>query len=272
MKMKFITLNVCLLISFISCAVPVAPIVKGASMVWDEVAKVALKVSGKNVTDDAVKATAQNLSKIAGTQGDDAARLAAKGGVEAVEKSLALGPRFTQLLQKAATISDDAIKLAVLHSDDVLKYSAKYGDDIIAINARAPGLSGRLIKSLDGCPVQPSLKVMSKLSKEELPRAIGLLEKCKPAAKVPYLKAVEKEGSGFIDKLMKMSGKQIMATGVTASMVVAATGFSVAGITVAYKASTIIAVGVILVFALVAILWVWSKFKNKKEIKKEKRK
>ncbi len=145
MKMKFTTLSACLLASFMTYAVPVAPIVKGATMVWDEVAKVALKISGKEITKNSVKDTAGKLSKIAGTQGDNAARLAAKGGVVAIEKSVTLGPKFTRLLMKSATISDDAIKSAARYSDDVLKYSAKYGDDVIVINAKAPGLSGRQI-------------------------------------------------------------------------------------------------------------------------------
>ncbi len=229
MKMKFTTLSACLLASFMTCAVPVAPIVKGVATVWDEVAKVALKISGKEATKDSVKATAGNLSKIAKTQGDDASRLAAKGGVEAVEKSVALGLKFTRMLMKSAAISDDAIKYATRHSDDVLKYSAKYGDDVIIVNAKAPGLSGRLIKSLDGCPVQPSLKAMAKLPKEELPRAIVLLEKCENAAKIPYLDAIQKDGAGFVDKLIKLDGRQIMAAGVSASMIIGVTGGAIAG-------------------------------------------
>ncbi len=131
MKMKIITLNICLLVSFITYAVPVKPLVKGTFMAWDEVAKVALKISGKEMSDDAVKVTVQNLEKIAKIHGDEAARLAAKGGIEAIEKSVALAPKFTYALAKSASIPAKA-SITSMSAKKILATGGAVGGVVVA--------------------------------------------------------------------------------------------------------------------------------------------
>ncbi len=88
MNMKIIALNICLAASFIGHASPITPIVKGATKVWDEAAKVFTK------------------------QGDDVTRAAAKGGAKVAGKSTALATKFSDGLAKSSTIPAKASEIS----------------------------------------------------------------------------------------------------------------------------------------------------------------
>lgn len=204
-------------------------IIKGVVHSWDDVAKIALKVSGRNVSDDAVKAAAKTLKNVAGKYGDDIAEASTRGGIEVAEQATKRGGgRFLQLVKVAGSYSDDSLRFLALHADDVVEYSMKYGDDIVRLNAKAPGLVPRVASVLEKSGVtgvQSAMRTMANLPTEDIPRVVGALEK-NPSVAREFVEHLEKGGKYFVDKLFSMNAKQIMAGGLTASMIVMASGAS----------------------------------------------
>lgn len=204
-------------------------IIKGVSHSWDDVAKMALKVSGRNASDDAVKAAARTIKNVAGKYGDDIAEASTRGGIEVAEQAAKRGGgRFLHLVKVAGNYSDDSLRFLALHADDVIKYSAKYGDDIVRLNAKVPGMVPRAVSVLEErgvTGVQSAMRAMADLPTEDIPRVVGTLEK-NPSVAREFVEHLVKGGKYFVDKLFSVNAKQIMAGGLTASMIVMASGAS----------------------------------------------
>lgn len=200
-------------------------IVKGVFKTWDEIAKVALKVSGKAVTDDAVKASARTIEEAASRYGDDVAKAAMRGGVEVAEQSVKHGGRFVRCLNTAATYSDDAVKAIARNGGDVVKYVGKYGDDAVVLASKTPGTFTHGIALIEKSGVEnvgQTLKaVATQIPDEQIPQIFGAIQK-NPVVAKDFLEGVSKGGKYFVDKIFALNGKQIM-TGTlgTAAIVVA---------------------------------------------------
>lgn len=206
-------------------------VVKGAFKTWDEIARLALKVSGKPLTDDAVKGTAKMIESAAGKYGDDVAVATIRGGVEVSEETLKTGGRFFVAVKKSGVLTDDALQFLARNSDEVLKLSSKYGDDILRLNGKVPGVMGRGVKVFEksGVDITRALKSVSELPKEDIPRVLGAMEK-NPSVAREIVEHIEKGGKYFVDKIFALHGKQIVAGGLTSAMIVAAVkGMDVAG-------------------------------------------
>lgn len=147
-------------------------IVKGVTKTWDDVAKAALKASGKSVSDDAVKTTARMMEKTAAKYGDDVVKAAMRGGVEVAEQSLKHGPEFVRLLSHATNYSDDTVRM-----------------------------------------------VATMVPAEDLSRVFGVVKR-NPQVADQFLDAVAKGGKHFVDKIFAVNAKQILAGGLTYSMIV----------------------------------------------------
>ena len=204
--------------------------IKGVFHSWDDVARMALKASGRNASDDAVKAAAKTIKNVAGKYGDDIAEASTRGGIEVAEQATKRGGgRFLQLVKVAGNYSDDSLRFLALHTDDVVKYSAKYGDDVVLLlNAKAPGLVPRAASVLEKRGVngvQSAMRAMADLPTEDIPRVVGALEK-NPSVAREFVEHLVKGGKYFVDKLFSVNAKQIMAGGLTASMIVMASGAS----------------------------------------------
>ncbi len=226
----------CALLSVCTAFGSVGVAVKVIATQWDEVAKIALKVSGKNTTDDAIRVTSQNLSTIAGAQGDDIAKVVARGGVEAVEQTLSKGSHYTAILMKSAHLGDDAIRHTALYADDLAALIPKYGDDVVRLNARLPGQVNEIVTLLSktGKPVQPILAELATFPEASLPRAVGLLRRCdSPATQEKFVEGLQRGGAYFIESLYRGNARQIMAKGVTSAMVALAIGGGVGTVIVA---------------------------------------
>lgn len=217
MKTLFVLFLLCSM-AWTAFAIPVTPIVKGTAKVvpkvWDDVAKLALKVSGREVTDDAIKVTAKTLQTTAAKYGDDVAKAAARGGVEVAEQSLKRGASFVSLIRRAGTVSDDALRAVAKNSDDVVKYAAKYGDDVtIKLAEKAPGVFTRGITLVEKAGTKNTGKTLAVLAEkipgEELPRVYSAIERNPKVAK-EFLDGVTRGGEKFVDKIFKLNGKQIL--------------------------------------------------------------
>ena len=220
-----------LLVSFVDTfALPISPLLKLGLKTWDDAAKIALKVSGKSLTDDAVKATAKTLEKASTKYGDDVLKQSLHGGVEVSEQALRHGNRFVKALRLCPT--HIAARNLALHSDDVLKLSAKYGDDIVRLNAKIPGQTSKVVDicKKSGFPVEEGLKLFDTgLREADLTRVIGALNRTKDThIQNQFLKSLRVGGNKFVDKIFAQSGRQILARGLSSAMIITAGGVAVA--------------------------------------------
>lgn len=188
--------------------------IKGAFRTWDEIAKVALKASGKAVAPDAVKASAKTLEKAASRCGDDIAEVAMRGGMEVAEQSIKHGGAFVRYVKAAGAYSDDAVKAIARNADDVVRYTAKYGDDVVVLGCKAPGVFTHGIALVEKSGVKnvgQTLKVIAtQIPEEQIPQVFGAIQKNPTVAK-QFLEGVAKGGKYFVDKIFYLNGRQILA-------------------------------------------------------------
>lgn len=205
---------------------PGTVVVKGVTMLWDDVARVALKVAGKECTDDAVKASAKVLAEASGKYGDDVAEVAMRGGIEVAEGSLKHGKPFVELLRRnSGKMTSSILRQTALHADEMVKLSAQYGDDVIRLNEKLPGQTARLLSAIEksGTTKAGALQMANALPTSELSRVTKCLESSVDGAtRKVLLGAVQKGGSKFLDKLFAANARQIMAGGVTTAMILVA--------------------------------------------------
>lgn len=221
--MKVTLFAVVAAMSIITFAGPTGLVIKGALKTWDEIAKIALKVSGKSASDDAVKAAAKTLSTASGKYGDDVAEAAMHGGIEVAEQTVKHGGGFAKIIGDALKMSPTGLREIALHSDDVIKFVGKYGDDVLRIS-KAPGMIERGVPLLEEClgsNAGRSIKAIGGLSAEDIPRTIGAIEKNKSVARL-FAAHVERFGTHFVDQVFKMNRGQIMAGTLGAAAIVAA--------------------------------------------------
>jgi hypothetical protein len=200
-------------------------VVKGVAKTWDEVAKIALKASGKSVTDDAVKGASKTIQNAASKYGDDVAISSMRGGVEVAEQSLRRGGDFVTLLRSAGKHSDDAVKAIALNSDDAIKYATKYGDDVVMLSAKAPGVFTRgiaLVEKSGGANAKNAIKVIAtELPDDQITQVFGAIER-NPSVAGEFIDGMVKGGKYFLDKIFAVNGKQILAGGLTSAMIIVA--------------------------------------------------
>ena len=199
-------------------------VVKGVFKTWDEVAKIALKASGKAATDDAVKAAAKTLEKASSCHGDEVATRAMRIGVEVAELSLRHEGRFVAFLKASRACSDDAVKKLVLNADDAVKFAEKYGDDVVRLGVKAPGVFTHGIALVEKSGVKnvgaTIGNIAESLPAEQIPQVFGAVQR-NPAVAKEFLDAVSRGGSRFVDKVFELHGKQILAGTLGASAIVA---------------------------------------------------
>lgn len=187
-------------------------VIKGVFKTWDEIARVALKVSGKAVSEDSIKMTARAIEQASQKYGDDVAEAAMRGGTEVVARTAKSGGRFLKLIQRSGQLSDEAFRALVANSDEVLKLSAKYGDDVLLLNSKAPGVVSRSVVAVEGCGLKDSvsaLRAIADLPAEDIPRVIGAVEKNPSVAKL-FVEHVERGGKYFVDKVFALNERQIL--------------------------------------------------------------
>lgn len=222
---KCLVCGVGIAIATLSYAGAAGLVIKGVSHSWDEIAKMALKVSGRELADDAVKTAAKTIEQAAEKYGDDVAKASVRGGVEVAEQTMKRGGRFFGVLQKAAQYSDESLRTLALNADDIVKYSAKYGDDVIVkLNAKVPGQVSRMVAATEKSGiggVERAVRAVSDLPSEDIPRVLGAIEK-NPSVACEFIEHVEKGGKYFVDKVFEVNAKQIMAGGLSVSMIGAA--------------------------------------------------
>lgn len=154
-------------------------------------------------------------------------RVNGKAAIEAAERG-GLG-----LTEAAARHGDDVMKMAVRvpesaavlasRADRVLPLARAFGDDILRIEARAPGLADDAARIF---PAAGDLRRLAALPETELRGVVSFASHASdPAAARTLLAAVEKQGGSVLTKLKP---GQILAGGLSTTMVIAASGGAVA--------------------------------------------
>ena len=159
-------------------------VVKGALKTWDEAAKIALKVSGRTASDDAVKAAAKTLEATSEKYGDDIAQASMRGGMEVAEQVAKQGGGFANLVRTTVRFSDDALRTMALNGDKAVHICAMHGDEVV--------------------------RAVAKLPVEDGTRLLGAIDRNPQVAK-DLMEGVEKGGKTFLDRLFAVSGRQILA-------------------------------------------------------------
>lgn len=183
MKKMMITV-VAIVLAANTFAGAVGLVVKGVTKTWDEVAKIALKVSGRTASDDAVKVAAKTLERTSAKYGDDVAKASMRGGIEVAEQVAKHGGRFASVVKAAAHSSDAALRTLTLGSDKAARICATHGDDVV--------------------------RAVAKLPVEDGTRLLGVVDRNPQVAK-ELLAETEKGGKEFLDRLFKVNGTQILA-------------------------------------------------------------
>ena len=202
-------------------------LVKGASKSWDEIARIALRASGKSMTDDAVKGAAKTIEKAMLEYGDDVAKASMRGGVEIAEQSLKRGGRFVSILKGAGSYSDDALRAIALNADDILKLSGQYGDDVVKWigKTEAPDalIHGLVRFEKTGIPLSgKTLETLAtKIPPDDINRVVGAIER-NPKVGQQFLDGVTKGGKTFVDRIFEINAKQILAGTLGAAAITAA--------------------------------------------------
>lgn len=209
---KLMASALCGLMAFCAYAGPAGLVVKGVTKTWDEVAKIALKASGKTASDDAVKAAAKTIETASAKYGDNVAEASMRGGVEVAEQSLKRGGKFVAMLKQAGGYSDDTIKAVTQNADEAVKYSTKYGDDVVRLASKAPGVYAKGIGLVErsGANARNVIPALADLPAEQIPQVLGAVEK-NPGVAKEFLVGVSKGGQYFVDKVFALNAKQILA-------------------------------------------------------------
>jgi len=168
--------------------------VKGVMKTWDEVAKVALKTSGRTVSDDAVKAAAKTLEETSAKYGDDVARASMRGGIEVVEQVAKHGGRFAKVVKASTGLSDAALRELALHGETAVRVCATHGSERV-------------------------VQAMAKLPAEDGTRLLGAIER-NPGVAKELLAGTEQGGKAFLDRLFAINGRQILAGTLGAAAIV----------------------------------------------------
>ena len=197
-------------------------VVKGTLKTWDEIAKIALKASGRATSEEAVAVASKTLKTATEAYGDDVARAAMKGGMEVAEQSAKSAGRFVAVIQKAGKASPEALRALAHHADDAIKYTAKYGDEVLILNDKVPGIFSRGVLAVEKGGVKNptrAIRAIANLPAEDIPRAIGAIEK-NPGVAREFIEGIEKGGKIFLDRVFALNGKQILAGTVGAATII----------------------------------------------------
>jgi hypothetical protein len=175
------------------------------------------KKSGKSVGKPAAEALDLAYRK-SGHAALDAARL---GGLGLPEAAARYGP---DVMDMAVRVPGSAPILAA-RAEELVPLARRYGDDFLRIETREPGLGKGAVAIFN----QPGeLERLVKLKPDEMQKVIKFADHAtEPAAARALLAAVEKKG-GVV--LARLSPKQILATGLSTGMVVAASGLAVSAV------------------------------------------
>ncbi len=179
----------------------------------DDAIEIASRVSGKTLTSADRKIMLRQLQSAVVKHGDEAILAARKGGLELME---AAGEYGDDVWAFASKVPSGARALAI-HPDELLPFTRRIGTEVLELEARSPGLTRYVVKDFG----DNSVKYFAKnIMNHDATRLIGYAERADtPAIRQMLMDYYKKGGTDFLDKL---NWKHIMASGLSAAMIISA--------------------------------------------------
>jgi hypothetical protein len=147
-------------------------------------------------------------------QGPEAARAVQHGGVELLEATARHGDDVLVLAKHAGPAGQRAL---ALEADRLLPLARQYGPTVLNLEARAPGLGGRVFTTF-GTELAPA--VAREAATEDLPRLLLAAGRAdSPATRAMLWQGYKRGGGEF---LKRIDWKVVMATGASAAVIHAA--------------------------------------------------
>lgn len=191
----------------------IAPAVKVGVKYLDDVLDIAAKISGKTLTPAARKAALSQLRNAAAKHGDNAILAARKGGLELMKVA---GKYGDDVWNFASKVPAGARALA-MRSKELLPLARRIGSDVLRLEARSPGIAKHVVKSFGDDGVRYFAKHVPAV---DASRLIGYAGRANtPATRQMLMDYYKKGGTNFLDKL---NWKHIVASGLSASMIISA--------------------------------------------------
>lgn len=208
--MKHLSVMICALFL---CGSLYAGIINATVKTVSETAEFAAKKSGKALSPAMRKATEKAIEKAVVNYGDDVLKTVAHGGLETLEAGAKHGDDFWRLCH---TAHPSAVRSLALHADDLMPIAKRLGPEFMTLEGKVPGL-GRKAVHLFG---DDAAKALAKAPADDISKLIGFAEKADSAKTASLLyKTYQKDGGRFLKYL---DWKTIMASGLTASTIIAA--------------------------------------------------
>ena len=175
----------------------------------------ACQVSGREAVERGARESMEHA--VAGAvrrQGPAAARAIQQGGVELLEATAKHGDDVLKLAKQAGPAGQRAL---ALEADRLLPLAREYGPRVLDLEARAPGLGGRVFSSF-GKELAPA--VAREAATEDLPRLVLAAGRAdSPATRAMLWQGYRQGGGEF---LKRIDWKVVMAIGASAAVINAA--------------------------------------------------
>lgn len=147
-------------------------------------------------------------------QGPAAARAVQHGGLELLEAAARHGD---EVLTLAKQVGPAGQRVLALEADRLLPLARQYGPTVLDLEARAPGLGGRVFKTF-GTELAPA--VAREAATEDLPRLLLAAGRAdSPATRAMLWQGYKQGGGEFLERI---DWKVVMAVGASAAVIHAA--------------------------------------------------
>lgn len=194
--------------SLILSAAPVTLVRKGIS----EAVEVAARKSGKTLSPVMRKTFEESLLRASKQYGDDALKAVTHGGLEVFEQ----GGKHGEVFWKLCAHSPQGARALALHADELMPIACRLGKDFVSLEAHMPGMGKKAVE----CFGDDVVKILLKMPKEEASMLVKYAARAdSPETAALLLEKCQKTGGKILHRL---DGKVIVATGITASMILSA--------------------------------------------------
>jgi hypothetical protein len=222
--MRRIAVTIGVLIIIATSAVPASGIVGRPTVVREFVELLA----GKSVTkigSATMRESVETMSRLSAKYGDNVYKVVDDAGFGLLKATSKHGDEVIEIAMKT---SPEAAEFLGRNADEMLPHIRRYGVEYLEIEAKSPGMATKAF-AIFGDDAGKS--VAKAIPAEDLPRFLKYASSAdSPKAREALLQAYKKGGRGFLERL---SPKQIMATGLSISMITVAASGGVAVMDVA---------------------------------------
>lgn len=204
-------LGVCLTGALLPAAAAGSPL----TLLVRETVERACIVSGREVVERGTRETLEHATAAAvKRQGPAAARAIQHGGVELLEATARHGDDVLALAKAAGPQGQRAL---ALEADRLVPLARQYGPAVLDLEARAPGLGGRVF-TMFGNDIGQA--VTREVATSDLPRLLLAAERAdSPATRAMLWEGYQRGGSEFLNRI---DWKVVMAAGVSVAVIDAA--------------------------------------------------